>query len=170
MSYMPRTFGRQDRNALRRLNAGFTLIEVAVAASVMVLVISTALMVMQSGFRALDSARKTTLASQIIQSEMERIRMLSWSRVEQLMVASPQIDLTTIFPQSTETERKVLAQMQKTFTATRSITPLTDYAGEIVEITVTITWTGIDGTTHNRSTHTRYCKNGLYNYYYTLAS
>lgn len=162
--------GKRGRSVFNRLNAGFTIVEVALAATVMVLVISTALIVMKAGFSALDSARKTTLAAQILQSEMERIRMLSWSRVEALGTTPATIDLTTIFPQTTATERKVLAQMQNTFTATRTITPLADYSDEIVEITIHITWKGIDGVTHNRSTNTRYCKNGLYNYYYTLAS
>lgn len=158
---------RRRPGALRR---GFTIIEVAVAATVMVLALSSAIIVMQAGFRSLDTARKTTIAAQIIQSEMERVRMLSWSRVEALMTADPKIDLETIFPQNTDLERKVLGQMKNVFTATRTITPLADFSNEIVEITVTITWRGIDGSVHNRSTNTRYCKNGLYNYYYTLAS
>jgi type II secretory pathway pseudopilin PulG len=150
--------------------SGFTIIEVAMAATVMVLAISSALIVMQAGFRSLDTARKTTIAAQIIQSEMERVRMLSWTRVEALMTADPGINLETIFPRNTDLERKVFAQMEDTFTATRTITPLADYANEVVVITVTVSWKGIDGTAHTRSTHTRYCKNGLYNYYYTLAS
>jgi type II secretory pathway pseudopilin PulG len=170
MSYMSCTSKERGLTLSGRFKAGFTIVEVAVAAGVMVLAISSALIVIQSGFRSLDTARKTTLAAQIIQSEMERIRMLSWSRVEDLMDDPPQVDLTDIFPQNTEIERKVLAEMQRTFTATRSITALADYSNEVVEITVTIIWKGIDGVTHNRSTNTRYCKDGLYNYYYTLAS
>jgi type II secretory pathway pseudopilin PulG len=153
-----------------RSRAGFTIVEVAVAATVMVLAISSALIVLQSGFKALDNARKTTLAAQIIQSEMERIRMLSWSRVELLMAASPTINLATIFPQTTEIERKVLTQMQGTFTATRTLTPLSEFGDKVIEITVTVTWKGLDGVTHNRSTSTRYSENGLYTYYYTLPS
>lgn len=168
MSFLP-SFARPRRRLLRS-RAGFTIVEVAVAATVMVLAISSAILVLQSGFRALDTARKTTLAAQIIQSEMERIRMLSWNRVQQLQTASPTIDLATIFPQNTAVEREVLAQMQRAFTATRTLTPLADFSNEIVEITVTVTWKGIDGVTHNRSTSTRYAKNGLYTYYYTLAS
>lgn len=163
-----RTHAIRPRTPERR--SGFTIIEVAVAATVMVLALSSSILVMQAGFRSLDTARKTTIAAQIIQSEMERIRMLSWSRVEDLMDDSPQIALSSIFPQNTELERKVLSQMERTFTATRTLTALADYSNEIVEITVTVTWKGIDGSAHTRSTNTRYCKNGLYNYYYTLAS
>ncbi len=156
----------------RRRRAGFTIVEVAMAATIMALVISSSILVLQSGFKALDNARKTTLAAQIIQSEMERIRMLSWTRVQALMAEPPQIDLATIFPQTTETERKVLAQMQGTngFTATRTITPLGDFANEVIQITIFITWRGLDGITHERSSSTRYCKDGLYAYYYTIGS
>ncbi|MDF3058784.1 MAG: hypothetical protein K0R17_2999 [Rariglobus sp.] len=152
-----------------RSRAGFTIVEVAVAATVMLLAISSAIIVLQSGFKALDNARKTTLAAQIIQSEMEQIRMLSWTRV-QALESGGEIDLTTIFPQNTALEQKVFKQMDDTFTAIRTITPLAAYSNTVVEITVTVTWKGLDGVTHNRSTSTRYCQNGLYNYYYTLAS
>lgn len=154
----------------RPRRAGFTIVEVAVAATVMVIAITGSILVLQSGFKALDNARKTTLAAQIIQSEMERIRMLSWSRVEDLRTKPADIELSDIFPQTTVAERKVLGQMKSTFKATRTLTPLADFDNEIVEITVTVSWTGIDGIAHNRSTSTRYAKNGLYTYYYTLAS
>ena len=139
------------------------------ATFVMIFGISSAILVMQSGFRALDTARKSTLAAQIMQSEMERIRMLSWTRIQNLAADSavdPRIDFSTIFPRNTETEEKMFQQITNTFTATRSMTPLADYAGEIYKIDVLITWTGIDGTAHRRSSSTQYCKDGLYAYYY----
>ncbi len=170
-----RSLASTERRRPLRGRRGFTIVEVAVAATVMILAITSAIIVLQMGFKALDTARKTTLSAQIIQSEMERIRMLSWSRIQALKTASdddPSINLDDIFPKNTEVERKVLAQMKKTFTPapTRSITYLSDYGNDVVSITVTVTWTGLDGVTHSRSTSTRYSKNGLYNYYYTLAS
>jgi len=156
----------------RRRNGGFTILEVAIAAGVMVMVISSSIIVMQSGFKALDNARKTTLASQITQSEMERIRMLNWTQVSGLPASPgyPTIALTDIFPQNTATEQKVLAEMQATFTATRTVTVLSADPNGLLLITVEVTWKGIDGITHKRSTNTRYCENGLYSYYYTVAS
>ena len=149
-----------------RSRAAFTLVEIMIASFVMLFAISSAIIVLQSGFRSLDTARKTTLASQIMQSEMERIRMLSWTSVSAL--TSGPIDLTGIFPRNTELERAILAQMNRTFTATRTVTPLTAYSGEIVDISVAIEWRGIDGVPHQRNSSTRYCKNGLYAYYYTV--
>jgi len=166
MSFTPPSTTPKRRSL--RSRAGVTIVEVAVAAAVMALVIASSILVLQSGFKALDTARKTTLAAQIMQSEMEHIRMLSWSRVQTLMAEPPKIELSTIFPQNTALESKILLQMENVFYATRTMTYLAGSDDEVVEITIAITWKGLDGTTHNRSSSTRYCKNGLYAYYYTV--
>jgi hypothetical protein len=57
---------------------GFTIMEVVIASVVMVLAISSSLIALQQGMRAIDNARYTTLAGQILQSQMEKLRMLSW--------------------------------------------------------------------------------------------
>ncbi len=153
----------------RRRDSGFSLVEVIAATVVMLFAISSAILVMQSGFRALDTARKTTLAAQIMQSEMEKIRMLSWSRVQALITTQPtKIDISTIFPQNTTAEKRILAEMQRTFTPTRTASYLSGSSDQIIKIDILITWKGVDGVTHERTSSTRYCKNGLYNYYYTL--
>lgn len=159
----------------RRAAAGFTIVEVMVATFVMLFSISSAILVMQSGFRSLDTARKTTLAAQIMQSEMEKIRMLNWSQVKGLITPEPaKIDISSIFPQNTDAEKKILSEMQRAFNVTRTASYLADTAtgsgeiGEIIVIGITITWRGVDGVAHERTSNTRYCKNGLYNYYYTL--
>lgn len=152
-----------------RAPRGFTIVEVMVATFVMAFAISSAILVMQSGFRALDTARKTTLAAQIMQSEMERMRMLSWSRVQALVSPNPAtIDIATIFPQNTAAEKKILAEMERGFTRQRTATYVAGSGDQMIDIGITITWRGVDGVAHKRTSSTRYCKNGLYNYYYTL--
>ena len=147
----------------RRHLAGFTLAEVMMAAGVMAFAISGSIVVIQSGVKSIDNARNTTLASQIIQSEMERIRLLNWSDVNSLG-ASANIVLTSIFPPGTTT-----TTMNGRFTAIRTCTDTAGKVGEMKTITITVTWTGVDGKTHTRTTTGNYCKNGLYDYYYTLA-
>jgi type II secretory pathway pseudopilin PulG len=147
----------------RRSLAGFTLAEVMMAAGVMAFAISGSIVVIQSGVKAVDNARNTTLASQIIQSEMERIRLLNWSDVNSLG-ASANLVLTTIFPPGTTT-----TTMNARFTATRTCTDTAGKVGEMKDITITVSWVGVDGKTHRRTTTGNYCKNGLYDYYYTLA-
>lgn len=60
---------------------GFTIIEVVIASAVMVLAISSSLIVLQVGMRAIDNARYTTLAGQILQSQMEKLRLLTWTQL-----------------------------------------------------------------------------------------
>jgi Tfp pilus assembly protein PilV len=151
-----------------RSRRAFTVAEVMVAGMVLVFAISSSIITMQAGFRALDTARKTTLASQIMQSEMEQLRMQSWKRVQGLLGSSVKIEISDIFPQNTETEKKILAEMERTFTATRTAAYVAGTDDEIIQIDISITWNGIDGKPHKRTSGTRYCKNGLYNYYFTL--
>lgn len=156
-----------------RKKAGFTIAEVVMSAAVMAFAISGSIVVLQSGFKSIDNARNTTLASQIIQSEMERIRLLPWllpsgttdiEKAVSTLPASAGIALTTIFPPGTTTNT-----MNSRFTATRTCTNTAGKVGEMKDITITVTWTGLDGQTHTRSTTSNYCKDGLYDYYYTLA-
>ena len=138
------------------------------ATLVMLLAITSAIVVIQSGFKALDAARKTTLASQIVQSEMERIRLLSWTDI----VAMPEkgeVNLANIFPRNTPEQIKVYNTIIETFQPTFETAYLPGNDNEVRQITVTVSWQGLDGVRRNRSSFTQYCKDGLYAYYYTRA-
>ncbi len=146
-----------------------------VATFVLALGISSSILVIQSGFRALDTARNTTLAAQILQSEMERIRLLPWSTSSldasgnlkpsvSALTNDPDINLGGLFPASATTD-----QLDRRFTLARTVVNAPDRDDEMKIITLTITWRGIDGTLRTRSSSTRYAKNGLYDYYYTRA-
>jgi type II secretory pathway pseudopilin PulG len=147
----------------RRKVAAFTLVEVMASSMVLVLVLVGSIGVIQTGFKALDNSRATTLASQVIQSEMERVRLLSWSAVNALP-ASQDINLGTLFPTGS-----VNVNLADRITATRTVADVTGRVGEVREITVLVTWRGIDGITHQRASSTHYGKDGLYAYYYTRA-
>ncbi len=135
---------------------GFTILEVAMATFVMALGISTAIIAMQTGFKTLDVSRGTTLASQVLQSEMETLRLSSWGSLP----ATGNIDLTAVF-----TTDPTLASR---FTATRTVSPTPGY-DNMRDITLTVSWTTIDGRSLTRKFFSRYCKDGLYDYYYTVA-
>lgn len=145
-------FGRRARDG------GFTIVEVAMATFVMIFGISTSLITMQRGFQSIDTARNITLAAQIMQSEMERIRLLNWAA---LPADDNDVDLSSFF-----TSNPALADK---FTLARAVTDVEDKEGEMKTITLTVTWTGITGSPHSRRFVTRYTKDGLYDYYYTLA-
>ena len=126
----------------------------------MAFALATAVIALQSGFKTLDVARGTTLASQIAQSEIERLRLMSWSEISALP-ASGSVDLTTIFT----TDPALAAR----FTVIRTVTDASGTSGDMKEISLDISWKSYDGRTHTRTFRTRYARNGLYDYYYTLA-
>ncbi len=139
---------------------GFTILEVALASFVMALGISSAILAMQSSFRFLDVARDTTLTSQILQSEIERIRMMSWASVSTLP-AEETVNLSTMFTAD--------ANLAARFTVTRKVVKDDDRENDVRLITLSVKWTSYDGRSHSRRFQTKYVKNGLYDYYYTLA-
>jgi Tfp pilus assembly protein PilV len=146
----------------RRRQAGFTIAEVAFATFVMALGIATSIIAMQAGFKQMDLARSTTIAAQILQSEMERLRMMSWTSLTALQTAYP----TQTYDGATNftTNSAVVGK----YSVTRTIS--TDAANsEIKDITIAVTWSTYDGRSHSRAFTAIYAKNGLYDYYYSLA-
>jgi Tfp pilus assembly protein PilV len=127
---------------------GFTLVEVACAAFVLLFAIASSIVAMQIGFRSLDYARGLTLASQIIQSEMENIRMRPLDQI-------PSVAGTTTHPGG--------------FTVTRSVSEVPTDANQpqLYEITLTIEWVTVDRITHRRSTSTQYSEFGLNDFFGT---
>jgi Tfp pilus assembly protein PilV len=148
------------RPGRRPRNAGFTIVEVAMATFVMAFGISTTIIAMQAGFKQIDLARGTTIASQVIQSEMERLRMMSWSNIAALPATST-FDGATYFTTNT----KVVGD----FMITRTVAANAAHTTDMKDITVTVAWKTFDGRNHTRSFTMTYAQNGLYDYYYTVA-
>lgn len=136
----------------RRRSAGFTIVEVMVASTVLIFGIVTAITTSQRGLQALDTARNLTAATQLMQSEMERIRLLNWTQLQALQQSGE----TSVSADS--------ASGTARFTCTRAIT---DVKTDMKEITVTATWRGYDGLPHTAKLITRYGKSGLNDYFYT---
>ncbi len=133
----------------RRIRA-FTIVEVMVAATVLLFGIVTAVTTSQRGLQALDTARHLTSASQLMQSEMERLRMMSWAQLETLQQSGD----TAVSPESAQAAR---------FACVREIT---DIKSSMKEIRLTTTWRGYDGREHTARLITRYGKSGLNDYFY----
>lgn len=135
-------------------------------ASVMIFAIASCLTALQFGMRAVDTARNLTLAGQIMQSEVEILRLQNWSQIAALP-ASDTIDPSTTISSGTATSLDTLLNTVATrFTCTRTVA---DVAGRpnMKEITLTVTWRGIDYRQHSVSYILRYAKNGISDYFYT---
>ncbi len=128
----------------------FTIVEVMVAATVLLFGIVSAITVYQRGFQALDTSRKLSAASQLMQSEMERLRLMSWDQLETLQ----QSGNTTV-----ETSGA------KPFSCVREIR---DVKTNMKQITLATVWHGYDGREHVARLITRYGRTGLNDYFYTV--
>ncbi len=131
---------------------GFTLVEVMVAAVVLIFGIVGAVTTLQRGFQAIDSARNLTMASQLMQSEMERLRLKSWAQLEALQASR---DTTVPLDSAAAGAR---------FTCTRTIS---DLKTDMKEIVLNAEWRGYDGRPQSARLITRYGKSGLNDYFYT---
>jgi hypothetical protein len=62
-----------------RCSRGFTIMEVALAATVLALTLTGMIGVVESGAQMLDLSRKQMMAAQILHSEIEQLRLQSWA-------------------------------------------------------------------------------------------
>lgn len=144
-----------------RSRRAFTIIEVALASAIMALGISTSITVMQRGFTMIDTARNITTAGQIMVSEMEQMRMLPWATISiSPYFVSPgpttaTVGLNPIFTNSSSVGNR--------FRLTRTVTSLST---NMLEISLTITWTAYDGRTLSRTMKTHYARYGMHDYIY----
>lgn len=153
----------------RSMERAFTLVEVMVAATVMVLTLTSSLIVVQHGMRALDTARYTTLAGQILQSQMEKLRLLTWTQLTN--ATSGPVAYTTFTPDLTAT---ATAQINRFIVggtpgkcAQSIVSAPSPFDATMKIITLTATWNGIDGRPHSLSYITHYGKTGLSDFFYT---
>lgn len=148
------TTARPPALPARGARAAFTLVEVMVASVVLAFGITTAILVLQRGLQAVDTARNYTHASQLMQSEMERLRLKSWSQLQAL--------------QDSGDDRVAVADTARSggepFACTRTIR---DVKTDMKEILLISTWRGADGRPHTLRFVARYSKTGLYDYLYT---
>ena len=154
----------------RGRKAGFTILEVALAGFVLTLAIAGSITTLQMGFRAIDNARYTTLAGQILQSQMEKLRLLTWAQLTDTTTGP--VAFTTFVPDVSSTST---AQINRFTTATGGagtcsqsiVAAPSPFNLTMRDITLTATWTGIDGKSHSLSYTTRYANTGISDFFYT---
>ena len=143
--------------------SGFTILEVALASFVMIYGIVTALTVLQASFRQIDSARYTTLAGQILQSQMEKLRLLNWAQLTDPTTGA--VAFPTFTPDLAVAST---AQLSHFTSCTQTIVDApSPFTGTMKDITLTVTWYGSDGHQQSLSYYTRYGQNGLSDFFYT---
>jgi prepilin-type N-terminal cleavage/methylation domain-containing protein len=136
-----------------RKNDGFTLVEVVVASLVLGLVFVSSITTLTYGYKLLENARFNTLASQVIQSEIETLRLRNWSQISALP-AKAAIAISS--DMSTAAFNKFSGW--RVVSSSRPDTKL---------IVVGVQWTATSGQVHSRRYTTYMTKDGLNDYYYT---
>lgn len=119
-----------------RRTRGFTLVEVMMAATILVVAFMGMIQAITLGSEMLATARRQTLAAQIISFELEKLRLSSWSTLSGLG-AGP----TSITIDSTQFGPAIGAcglVSGTTLTLSRSAADLT---ANLREVTFTVTWT-----------------------------
>lgn len=153
------SFGRLAHGAAGnrvRFRRAFTLVEVIIAAAVIGLGVTSAFVTVQLGLSNLDNARMTTLVSQILQDEAERIRLQNWSAI----TAMPS---TATVPLPAQFENSIAGNGR--LTLERNVSAVAGNSDSRV-IEIVCNWKGISGTSHTRKLFLRYARGGLYDYYY----
>ena len=64
--------------------SGYTLIEAVIASVIMTLVLGSVIGIVGHSIRYLSDIRRTSRSSQILQQQMENIRLLTWSQIQAL--------------------------------------------------------------------------------------
>jgi hypothetical protein len=122
---------------------------------VLALALTTSLAAMQRAFLQFDTARNLEVAANILQCEIEKERLFSWSRVSDTTY-QPVID-------SSFARNPAIGGR---FTLSRALATVPSHNGQMVQITLTVRWRGYDGRSLTRSYTTYYTQGGLYEYLY----
>jgi Tfp pilus assembly protein PilV len=147
---------RPLKSSRLRGRRGVTIIEVAMATMIMALVLSTSITTLQRAFISLGNARDLNMASQMLQSEMEKMRLADWGTISAFPSSATQIALDPAF-----TSNPFIGNR---FTLSRTVTdPKTDTR----VISLRVRWIGADRRTLSRNLSMRYSRDGLYDYFYS---
>ncbi len=164
-----------QRKKLPRDCGAFTLIEVALAATVLLFAIVSAFQIVAAGTRMLDFSRKQTIATQIIRAEIDYAHTCDWSTVRNLAGTTDTVSMDSTFTTSNSwtagslgyPELVSLRSVASGFTVKRVVTYVSGRT-DMVKIVFTVTWTAKvwsektgAGHTYSRQGTTYFGKNGL---------
>jgi type IV pilus assembly protein PilV len=137
----------------RKPAAGFTIVEVIMAAVVMLAGVVGMMQVVISGSEMLAVSRSQTIAAQIIHSEIDKVHLVDWASL-------PSIGTTTFTPDTSFAPVTI-----KLNGATYRCT-VTTVRADLKKITYTVSWrsnkAGNNGRVYSRSGSTYVDQNGLY--------
>jgi len=128
-------------SSLRRTrSSGFTIVEVMMASLILVVGFMGMIQGITIGSEMMATARRQTLAAQIISHETEKLRLSSWTVVSALTTASTSVTIDTQFANAIT----ACGLTTSTITLTRTTANIDtdgDSVTDLKEVTFTVTWT-----------------------------
>ena len=135
---------------------GFTLVEVMIGMVLMAIVFTAAFGSYFLGLRIIEDAREEVRASQIIQSELERLRTKNWGQLTEMLNSDP---VEFFEPQGT-----FVRQYAKDYTAYRIIQQLD--SRPMYRVVVVVRWKNSRDVPVYQLFTTVFTQDGLNDYYY----
>jgi hypothetical protein len=128
-----------------------SLVEVVIATAVLMVGLAGVSIALLTGLHLAETGRSSMLGSQVLQSEMETLRLLNWVEISALPAQAP-------VPISQD-----YANISRNFSSSRTVRTVND---ALKEVTVQIDWECRSGHRHTRAYRTYFAKEGLNDYYY----
>ena len=122
------TLGETMKRKLAKTQDGFTLLEAMIATIILGLVLTSVLAVVSQCAHYLTDIRRTARASQVLQQEMEYVRLLDWNALQ---------SLTNQFTDPADTNRIYAGTIAKSAYSPSAFGTTTT----VEEVTLTVTWT-----------------------------
>jgi prepilin-type N-terminal cleavage/methylation domain-containing protein len=145
------------------LNRGMTLTEVVMATGIIAITGAGVIGSINYGMCIMRVARENQRATQVMLEKLEAIRLYNWSQVTNTGFIPG--TFTAVYdptsPMTGTTYYGTMAVSDPTFSGTSP-----NYAGNIRQFSVSLTWTNSGGISHVRSLTTLVALNGVQNYVY----
>jgi hypothetical protein len=160
------------RNLTKAGIQAFSLVELMVAACITAIVFTGLYAGIGSTFGLIDATRENMRATQIMVSRLEGLRLCAWSS-DQLF--NPQVVPTnytdSFYPLGlgSSTNNGTIYTGTMIVTTNFTLNPPATYNDKIAQVTITISWTNVQGTAinvHRRSMVTYAAQYGMQNYIY----
>jgi len=123
---------RRTKGSALSLSKGFTIVEVMMAAVILVVAFFGMIQAVTVGSEMMATARRQTIANQIITHEIEKLRVTAWSSLP-----SSGTSAATYSSDSADIAAAIAGSGVSFTLATAVATPTTD----LKEVTFTVTWT-----------------------------
>lgn len=150
----------------RRTCTAFTLVEVAVAAGLLGIMMAALFACLGSGLAIVNSSRQDLRATQILTQKTEAVRLCKWNQLHSL----PSTFQAYYFNSGNTNSSPGVTYFGTISVGPASCIPSSDrYYTNIALVTIGLTWTNYDGShaiAHSRSMQTLAAYYGLVNYIY----